>query len=325
MAIDPFAKVKPGDNLPAFPAQFYNDMQDMLRWWKGNPFGGGGGASSDEALEASRTILSVKNSTGIDVPWHGILRVETPIFTYASNNNGYKNRCTMVGLKPDATYDQRFVITRQPIGNGRVGLAHLAGVVQCQIDVVDASDKFADVINNDVTKLRSSAWGCCPILEKESGTGTKWGKVLLGSFTRQTVLGKATEFKTHGNFATFTVLKPQPASKGGEVVSSGTLSAFVRKGLVMPDAYYTLAPMCPAVDGVYEVADPALSLVGKTDSSVTKGNSVTVSVWSAWSGSLADSTHNVTVTFLAQAAGSGKWVHATWNGTTGDWEGAAEC
>ncbi len=66
-------------------------------------------------------------------------------------------------------------------------------------------------------------------------------------------------------------------------------------------------------------------VLGKTDSSVNKGSSVTVSIWAGTFGSEADTGVNVTgVGNRWVNIGSGKWVLVAWNGTQ-PYIAAVEC
>lgn len=54
---------------------------------------------------------------------------------------------------------------------------------------------------------------------------------------------------------------------------------------------------------------PMEMLIGKADSSITQGNSGTISVWSGTSSTLSDTTLNVTAFARLGSVSSGKWVY----------------
>jgi hypothetical protein len=74
----------------------------------------------------------------------------------------------------------RFVILAEPLAAGEIGRAWASGVCQAWIDVTDEGHRFAD-IDDGSSVLVSRGTGAASILWKESGTGTKWAIVRLGT------------------------------------------------------------------------------------------------------------------------------------------------
>jgi hypothetical protein len=99
------------------------------------------------------------------------------------------------------------VIAVEPIGADKLGMAAIDGVVQCKLDVIDASHRFATPKPGSTTELKTASSGEAAILWKESGTGAgKWGLVRIGAgsgdATGGVKVGKITGTWTKGSTQT---------------------------------------------------------------------------------------------------------------------------
>lgn len=74
----------------------------------------------------------------------------------------------------------RFGITMEPIAAGKVGRILVEGVAAIPISISDADHKFARVVDSSDT-LASCAFGPVEILQVQSGTGTKYAVVRIGT------------------------------------------------------------------------------------------------------------------------------------------------
>lgn len=72
------------------------------------------------------------------------------------------------------------MVAQQGIPDGALGQCLAFGLTPVQLDVVDEEHNFATPIEEDTTKLRTAGTGPARVYYKESGTGTKWGIVLVG-------------------------------------------------------------------------------------------------------------------------------------------------
>ena len=135
--------------------------------------------------EAAQTgICYVKNSSGGNLDRFNILGIDDFIIAPADNANEFKRRPMFVGDTPaDADHVDNIVILLEPIANGKIGRAAAAGVVHCQINMTDATHKYAVITDGDATKLTSNADQGFRILRAASGTGTKWAIVRLDFHT----------------------------------------------------------------------------------------------------------------------------------------------
>ncbi len=199
MAIDPYAKISPGEILPGLPARPWNDMLDMLSEWKAGDFDK---TDPTRPLPAGAGIISVRNDTGSALPRFSVLGITGFLISPTGNLQQFKNKPCLTASTPAATDLERFVITQEPCREDGICRALLLGITPVQIDVVDATDDYADLIAADTTQLQSQPYGSAWIVYKESGTGTKWGLVVHGVQGSQFVLGKTNTAVAKGTGAT---------------------------------------------------------------------------------------------------------------------------
>jgi hypothetical protein len=177
---DPFKKVQSGDPLQ-IPARAYNAFIDAAHDFQQRTRGLDSGASPGSR---STDIIRVRNDSGGDRQRFEILGIGDPIITPTDNVEAFKNQVAFVGETP-AVPDHlgRFVILLEPIADGKIGQALVAGVCPVMLDVPDEDHPYraAEVIDGDATALTVGLAGSATILWRESGTGTKWAVVRLGN------------------------------------------------------------------------------------------------------------------------------------------------
>ena len=72
------------------------------------------------------------------------------------------------------------MILLEPLPAGRIGWALAAGVCPAMVDMMSATDRFADVTDGQSGYLTSGAEGSARILWAETGTGQRRAMILLG-------------------------------------------------------------------------------------------------------------------------------------------------
>jgi hypothetical protein len=204
MAGDPFKRASSGDKLQ-IPAAAWNACLDAAEAHRqgGAPLPANGPQQFRQA-----DIVLVKNSSGSTVSRFGVLGISGVIFTPSAALASFQNQVAFTGVTPTtADHKGKFLICLEPIANGKVGRAWIAGVCQVQVDVTDATHQFAEVKNSDRTKLSSGASGSARILYSPGGTGTKWCVVRINdpSGGDPVRLGKTTATWTKGTTATINV------------------------------------------------------------------------------------------------------------------------
>ena len=225
--MDPFHKILMGDYFDAMPVRAWNTFidsaQDFLRRQNGlrAPVQYGSWSSG---------IFPVRNDSGADRARFEILTITGTLFTQASRPEEFYNQPTMTA-GATSTPPEKFVILQEPVKSGEVGRGMLIGVSAVQIDMVDATDDWADVISGDSSKLRSGPFGSSRIVYVPSGTGTKWGYVETGIYS-PFAIGKTASSHVKGASGTINIYRG--SSKGSETwAGSKTLTAWNRFGDVV--------------------------------------------------------------------------------------------
>jgi len=179
MSGDPYAKAQPGEKLKIH-ATTWNQVVDLVK--------PGAAAAPGEEFSYRRTNFRVycQNKTSGTVPQWGVLHIDgvlpTPSGSTGTATEGFQSSPAVIGKTPTGTTNGSFVIAVEPIGADKLGMAAIDGVVQCKLDVTDASHRFATPKPGSTTELKTASSGEAAILWKESGTGTgKWGLVRIGA------------------------------------------------------------------------------------------------------------------------------------------------
>lgn len=273
-------------------------------------------ADGDQQQQLNKlpTIL-FRNDAGSTAPAHGILRV-----------TGLVNFPNAAG-EPFLTVDQpntygaqysHAINMGEDVESGGYGKCTLGIANVALYDSADGTPAFGESWGP-----RSGTWK----LKKNTG-----GLMVVGIPTTSTykrvLVAPAPMLETLGapganiaNNATGSFSVNVGGTQGAESDTLQTLTAYVREGIVLASKRYKLRWK----DGLWEVQNPIKSIVGVADADVAKGSAGTVSVWTAWTGSFADSGMNVSVTFLGAGVSATKWVRADWVDSTGDWQGGGEC
>ncbi len=190
MAGDNYKRVTQGS--PArFTARWFNRTCDVLEDFD----------RSQQNVDSSNTpteregLILVRNDSGVDVDRYQVLGIADVIFDPDVDLAAFQNEWAISGAKPTtADYTGYFVVTWQPIKNGEIGRAFIFGIVTCKVNIVTEGDQFADVSDNDVTKLKSDTFsGSAQILYPATGTGTVQAIVRLGN-TRKGFTGTSTRY-----------------------------------------------------------------------------------------------------------------------------------
>ena len=139
-------------------------------------------ASSQTERQAFRQagIVLVKNGSGADRQRFDVLGIDSPVITPTDNEDAFKNKVVLSGTTPsESDHLGRLAILLEPLANGKVGMACVAGVCAVHVDVQHEDHQFADIKDGDASSLQSRENGAATILWKETGTGLKWAVVHL--------------------------------------------------------------------------------------------------------------------------------------------------
>jgi hypothetical protein len=175
-------KLAPGEKLPAIPRDSFNTILDSKTLQSERKFG----AKSPPFIPAGNTIVLVQNNSGQDVPRFGPLGIDEPIILPADNENRFAMQVALKCVLPSAGGSSeddsrgRFVICAEPIANGKIGRAFIAGVCACKLQDNSGSNSFVEIIDGNVERLQLADTGSAVILWKDESSGGEWAIIRLG-------------------------------------------------------------------------------------------------------------------------------------------------
>ncbi len=178
MSGDSLKKVIAGQPLE-IPAATWNLLLEVAGDYLARKHAGGTGRV--QAPSPATGIVKIKNASGAALDRFAILGLDSVLFTPTDNLDEFKNNFAFSGSTPAAGHAGKFAVLLEPAPTGGIVRAMTAGVCPVQVNVTDAAHGYADVKAGDATQLQSGAAGSATVLWKESGTGTKWAIVRLGS------------------------------------------------------------------------------------------------------------------------------------------------
>ena len=178
-------RVEPGQKISsAFSARAWNRAQDAADLVLDERGRFGAGPQAGREL-APNTIL-IRNSTGYDVPWLGVLRVGGVLIdpsggtltgTDAASERArqFARRPVLNGFVPAVGFETNFAVCMEPLANGQIGLAAVSGCFACRVFANGNGQRFATVIPGDVTQLQTADCGAVQLIWREPGLGAnRW-------------------------------------------------------------------------------------------------------------------------------------------------------
>ncbi len=194
---DDLRKVRPGDPL-RIPARAYNAFVDAAREVTRRQQDRFSGELRDGGRQHG--VVPVRNDTGSDLARYRVMAIDGPLYppTDEGPEKTFQNRMALKGKRPDEeTPAGRFVVAREPIIAGAIGLCVVHGVTPVRVLVEDDEHAFADLAP-DEDVLVSSGSGGTVILWREEGIGEKWAVVEIGRPRTDriaAILGEASEIQ----------------------------------------------------------------------------------------------------------------------------------
>jgi hypothetical protein len=105
-------------------------------------------------------IIKVKNESEEDLARYSVLELSEPIVDPEANLQQFKNQVSLRGVKPvDPTKRATFCVLLEPLQDGAIGRAIVAGVTPVQINVHRERDNFAEIEPDVTASLRSVPYG----------------------------------------------------------------------------------------------------------------------------------------------------------------------
>lgn len=167
---------------PNFSAGGWNAAMAAAEAYQRSQQGGVEGSGRSAGL--NRTIINVRNMSGSQVQRSQILGLGDFSFDPSDDNQLeelHEFLCLEGETPATPDHDDKWVVLPSELAEEEIGQAVLMGLVLVQVDIQSASHKFATIVDGDTEKLKSSTLGRGRIIKAETGTGTKWALVELGS------------------------------------------------------------------------------------------------------------------------------------------------
>jgi hypothetical protein len=130
-----------------------------------------------------RDRIRVKNGTNVDMPRGHCVKLLDPIIPPTTNLEEFLANPTLEANTPDANSRGQWAVLAEPIPALLYGWAWVAGIHAAQVRVLDPSHLYVDAIpaTGSTIYLATDTAGSARILWRESGTGTRWALLRLGS------------------------------------------------------------------------------------------------------------------------------------------------
>ena len=172
--------VRPGDPME-IGAGTFNAMVDAAKAHQGGRHGLGRTTRPDIR---QGNIVVVRNDSGFDLDRYNVLGLSGVLFDPTAYPTSFQREIAVTGVIPTlGVHDQNFVILQEPIKDGDLGLAMIAGVsiVKVWIASTEANSLFSYAkIMAAAATLEKAPAGPARIISIEAGTGNKWAVVSFG-------------------------------------------------------------------------------------------------------------------------------------------------
>lgn len=136
-------------------------------------------------IDEQRDVVDVRNDTGTNVDYLGVVGLGNPIIDEATNSEFFKRRVTFEGETPTAAHYGKFAVMLDMSADQAIVHAAISGIVPVQVEIVDICHEFADVQPGSRDRLESVPLGSAQILWRAGGLGLQWCVVRLSNPERQ--------------------------------------------------------------------------------------------------------------------------------------------
>jgi hypothetical protein len=181
-------RIEAGQKLAgAISAKAWNRAQDAADRVLGAGTGMTGGGPT--GAEAASNIVLVKNTSGLAVPWLGVLAISGTEISPANGSltgNGeadsrakqFAAQMVLTGGTP-AGGSQPVAVAMEPIPAGGIGRMAMGGRFACKVKVVSTTHGYARGRNGDVTQLISAECGPIRLLWTEGQGNDKYAAAMV--------------------------------------------------------------------------------------------------------------------------------------------------
>lgn len=218
-----YEKARPGGPIKP-SAGAYNALIDLLN-----------GPDAINSLRASLgnqpAFTRIKNNTGAILGRFNVIKLGTYNLSDTSETGRFIENLALGASKPvtaDYKRSVRIGITESSISDGGLDRVIVSGITLCKVNITSDKHQYARPTNNDVTQLTSDWWGQAKIIAQETGTGTKWCLVQVGSFFDHSWLGKFGSSVAKGATGTLTMWEgPGSSAAATSATITGVYNRYV--------------------------------------------------------------------------------------------------
>ena len=214
------ARVKSGDPLSAGPgsAAAWSEVVGAVEYVE--RLRSSGVNQAGKPLFADRTMVLVKNGSGVTRDRFSVLGIYNSIISPTTSENLFKQQVYLEGVTPTVPdYCGKFAILAQSLKDDAIGWAWVSGVCVCQVDYDYAAQPYADIKDSDAGLLEAGEGGSAKVLWKETGTGTLWSVVRIGVPHYPILRGKLDGDLTAGGSATMSIWEAATLADSGRNVT----------------------------------------------------------------------------------------------------------
>jgi len=175
-------KLPPRCSVTQFSRAMYNETVDMIAWWHKQKRS----QRPDPRKHFRQSgLVRVQNNSREDLPWLGIVGLDTPLYSYTDDVAEFSVQPTFnADVADDGDHIGQWGVLWEPLGRGEIGWACVSGLTPTKVYVYEDVPGYADVrpgaTSDDRFWPAAAQYGAARILWKEAGTGFAWALLRLG-------------------------------------------------------------------------------------------------------------------------------------------------
>jgi len=246
--------VRPGDPME-ITAGTFNAFVDAARAHQAGRHGLGRTARPD--LRQGNLVL-VRNDSGFDLDRYSVLGLSGTLFDPTTYPTSFQREIAVTGVIPmPGTHDDNFVILQEPVKDGDLGLAMIAGVSIVKVYVVsaEANSIFSYAkLQAAAASLEKAPSGPAKIIYIEAGTGNKWAIVSFGHRKPVTWAKAVDDWTNAAGNASYVDAYPCDDKDGTTVEATLGIKVWLPRNGLQKDPNIrkdSILPVAPAEDGNY--------------------------------------------------------------------------
>jgi len=267
--------LQPGETFDEMPAQAWNDMMDVIAWWRNEQQR----AKMPQKPPVFRpcNCIRVRNTTGDQLLAGAIVAIGDSYYDPAESNesNRYKvepvfdaSAPTLVTASPARNDIGCFAVVQETISEDAIGYAAISGVVNVTINMAYQTYRYADIGELETDKLFGREYGGAEIIHVEGQdddpeeweAGDKLALVRIGAFHNPLLcvkwvgsLSPASTITAYVFDDTGVPADPTDPANGGRQITLGCSLNQSSPALSLGDSEYAWAQLL-RTSGVIELA-----------------------------------------------------------------------